>query len=812
MRDFGNYFNQPLTRYRLLAGFTALVMTATHAIMERAYAYPEVRWVALVSLSAFALFGWQRWIGRWAHLTAFIVFLSMLANMSVQLYETSLAQDYLVSLIAVLVLMSVAYTERLWLNLHLFVWVATLVVTAALIPDPQVSLATFIVLMLFMGLLMYSSVSGMIRSRKRLALSETLLAQSQALAKVGGWELVVATQEIRLTDSAWDVLGVLVDERHEFIPEAHFPDAAEYEAFRSMVDDVIKTGGPIEYQARLQKADGTIFWAQVRAIAQRESDRSAERVLGVFSDVTDTLAREDELRAAKEAAESASLARTRFLANMSHEIRTPMNGVIGMTSLLMESNLPDQERGYVEVIRSSGDSLLNIINEILDFSKYESGQLDLEAESFSLETAVSEVLDIVATLSEKKNLRIYWDSPGFPVSGFVGDVSKLRQVLVNLMSNAIKFTEQGSVTLKLRGEPVAGATTALTFSVIDTGIGIAPEALSSLFDPFTQEDASIARRYGGTGLGLAISKEIVAAMGGELQVESRLGEGSTFSFTIPVETGQAEPLGKLPNSRSQVCIVTADTQQAELLARQVTEFGGKPSLCTAVDDLDFNKVIDVLIVDLDMISAMSFATLRSQLPTTRLVALARISQRVPKLERNMALLRAPVRHSELWVALQTEGTMSHEEVADDGAPVLRPLRLLLAEDNSVNQMVALQMLRKLGFTADVASDGEQAVALVRQQDYDVVFMDIQMPEMDGLQATRVVRASRDVAQPYIVAMTANAMSSDREECEAAGMDDFVAKPVRIGELQNALKRAAERLPPPTAPDAAGDRAGSQSPY
>ncbi len=807
MRDFGHYFNHPLIRYRLLAGFTVLIMAAVYFILENRMLNPE-RLLALVVLAMFAAFGWQRFLGRWPHGAACLAFLPMLGNICMQMYATALSQDFLVKIIAVHVLMAVAYSSRSWLRLHMCLWTLGLIGTAFVIPDPQIQPLTVTALVLFMTALVYIAISGMIRNREKLNHSELLLAQSQALAKVGGWKLTVASGDIELTDSAWEMLGIPAHARHRFDAEEYFATAEEFARFVAMVDEVEAHGGPLERQVRLRKADGSLIWAQVRATSQRDTD-GVLKVLGVFSDVTEALEREEELRAAIDTAEQASLARTRFLANMSHEIRTPMNGVIGMTSLLMESNLPEQERGYVEVIRASGDSLLNIINEILDFSKYEAGQLELENESFSMEDVVAEVLDIVSTLAENKGLKVYLDAEPFPVEGFVGDVSKIRQVLVNLMSNAIKFTEEGSVTLTFCGEAVPDGVTDLTVSVTDTGIGIAEEALPSLFNPFMQEDASIARRFGGTGLGLAISREIVSAMGGELAVQSRVGEGSTFRFTIPLQTGPRQALPQLPNSRAQICILTADDVCADILARKVKDYGGKPTVYTRADEIDFNKVIDVLLADLDVLSAISFASLRAQLPSTRMVALARVSQRVPKLEANTALLRMPVRHRELWEAMQPA---DESRIADDVPQQLlslAPLRILLAEDNSVNQKVALQMLRKIGYGADVASDGLQALALVRQQHYDVVFMDLQMPEMDGLEATSRIRAMSEIVQPYIVAMTANALSSDREECADAGMNDFVPKPVRIGDIQAALVRASSHVQPlkPTAEQAAQPASG-----
>ena len=451
------------------------------------------------------------------------------------------------------------------------------------------------------------------------------------------------------------------------------------------------------------------------------------KCVGVFSDITDQIEREAILRDACDQAEEAARARPRFLANMSHEIRTPMGGVIGVTSLLLDSDLRDQDRDHVEVIRASGESLLSIINQILDFSKYEGGFVELESAPFELEQTVSEVLDVVASMAENKGLKLYLDMDPLPLAVVTGDSAKLRQVLINLLSNAVKFTNDGCVTVRVepgtKQRDDAGATRLnVRIGIIDTGIGIQASALGRLFDPFIQEDASTTRKFGGTGLGLAISREIVLAMGGEMWVSSAPDEGSEFVFTLPLRcdalpalsTQACEPVASAMPRRLAafggqvtVDVVTDDQVLFNILVRQFARWGADARRIEPANALA--AAAPNVLVDLSVCSLAGSPLTRHDMarPDQRVVGLAPISQ----LGTNpgIQLLRMPVRPGELFRALESPA----ERRAGEPSPVAAPsdveavtrLRVLLAEDNLVKQKVALQMMSRLDCDAVLLRTG-----------------------------------------------------------------------------------------------------------
>ncbi len=603
---------------------------------------------------------------------------------------------------------------------------------------------------------------------------------------------------------------------------------------RQAFDDeqrILTTGQPVLGLVEKETwPDGSVTWGLTSKMPLRDEAGEIIGTCGITKDITTIKRAEEQLEAAKAAAESATRAKSEFLANMSHEIRTPMNGVIGMVGLLLDTPLDSQQREFAETIRTSADTLLTVINDILDFSKIEAGKLVFEELNFGIVETVEATLDMLAQRAHRKNIELLSAIPPDIPPVLVGDPGRLRQVLVNLVGNAIKFTEEGEVVIRVFKEQETDTDVTLRFNVVDTGIGITEEVQARLFQAFTQADTSTTRRYGGTGLGLAIAKQIVGLMHGSIGVHSVPGQGATFWFTarfakatkaLPPTTGRyTRDLFDL-----RVLIVDDNATNRQILRHQIVAWkmqrgsaaSGHEALRILRLAAESGKPYDVALLDMQMpeMDGLSLAQAIKADPLlarTRLIiltSLGHVMTRQQLTDRGIdAYLVKPVKQSRLFDCLvEIVGTANAEHIFARPASPLPgtaaeaspgSARILLAEDNLVNQKVALAQFRKLGYTVDAVANGLEVVQALDDVPYDIIFMDCQMPEMDGYEATQCIRKREHEAatsgrlrtRVHIVAMTANAMQGDREKCLGAGMDDYISKPVRESDLRAAIERWA----------------------
>jgi two-component system, sensor histidine kinase and response regulator len=584
---------------------------------------------------------------------------------------------------------------------------------------------------------------------------------------------------------------------------------ADEHADQALADErkIVQSGDPIvDIEEKETWPDGRITWVSTSKMPLRGQDGEMIGTFGLSRDITDRKRIELELRRSKELAEAAARAKSEFLAVMSHEIRTPMNGVIGMINLLSDTILTETQRDYLNTIKTSGEALLKVINDILDFSKIESGKMPLENSPFRIRQCVEEAIDLFATQIRAKQLEVAYLIEADVPANLMGDVMRLRQIFVNLVGNAIKFTAQGEIVINVKCQHQDDDGCHLLFSVADTGIGIAPEAAGLLFQSFQQVDSSTTRRYGGTGLGLAISKRLATLMGGRMWVESKLGIGSTFFFTAvmrPSEAPDPENQQLDPALLNSCCVLIVDDNATNrrILEAQLTIWGMTTTTAAsgreALQKLSQRK-FDCALLDFQMpeTDGVTLAREISKQVGIPLILLSSSGERltgeegalfesqVPKPIRQSALLNALLRIARVRQPLVQQPV---EKQFETGLATEKPLRILLAEDNAVNQKVALLMLSRLGYSADLAVNGLRVLDALGKSQYDLILMDIHMPEMDGIEAARIIRERYRDKTPSIIALTAEALEGDRERFLSLGFDNYLSKPLKPKALQEMLK-------------------------
>jgi PAS domain S-box-containing protein len=571
------------------------------------------------------------------------------------------------------------------------------------------------------------------------------------------------------------------------------------------------------YEVRLRHKSGAPRWTQWNAMPVEEDGV----VYVVGRDVTEAKEAHELLVAAKEAAEQANRAKAEFLANMSHEVRTPMNGILGMTGLALDTDLTPEQREFIEAVDESARSLLEILTDILDFSKIQTGRLALVPVPFEIEECLADAFKTLAHRAGEKGVDVVYDQDADMPRLLVGDDSRLLQVLVNLLGNAVKFTERGEIVVESWVENRADKAVTLGFSVRDTGVGIADKVKNRIFAAFAQADTSATRRFGGTGLGLSIASEIVGMMGGRLEVESALGVGSTFRFTVDLQVSGSDVAENVGETKAlagrSVLVIDDNPTSVRTLSQYLLRWGMRvAAVGSLAEGLEMarrewaaGRTYDAVIADadLDPFGAAAFARDLASAGDPDLLWLR--SKRQPKraapeppLSASAVDLFRPVFPTELREALVRRVRSLPFEVAARGAAApleefgYRKVRVLLAEDNKVNQMLAVAILKKRGYDVTVADNGREVVDLVRRSDFDVVLMDVQMPELDGFEATALLRAAEaeTTRRLPIIAVTAHAMEGDRQRCLEAGMDDYIGKPIDPDKLEAAIQRWTGRLP------------------
>jgi two-component system sensor histidine kinase/response regulator len=719
-----------------------------------------------------------------------------------------------------------------------------------------------------------SGVRGEIAPSDRLAMADAEIASLQTQLAQRTAELAAATETLRCETEERRRAEVVLrrgEERYRSLVEAvtaivwNTPASGEFEseqrgwsAFTGQDYDQLKGWGWLNavhpddrqntarvwsaavasrslyvVEHRLRRHDGVYRHMMVRAVPILDEHGAIREWVGIHTDIDDLKQAEAAQREAKEAAQAANRAKSDFLANMSHEIRTPMNGVIGMTELALGTDLTTEQREYLELVKSSADYLLAVINDILDFSKIEAGKLDLDPVDFNLRDHLDETITTLSLRAHAKGLELACHVLDDVPETLVGDAGRLRQILVNLIGNAVKFTSAGEVAVRVEREFQDEKSVGLHVSVRDTGIGIPREKLGLLFQAFSQVDASTTRKYGGTGLGLAISLQLVKLMGGRVWVDSQPGQGSTFHFTVRLgrstSAGAASLAADLARLRGlSVLVVDDNATNRRILRDMLRHWGAAPVLvesgrealaalhAAASSGEPFQLVLlDNMMPEMDGFMLAEEIAREPGLVGSTLMMLSSADRR-ENISRCRELgvrayLNKPIRRAELQAAILAVlgGSPGQELHAANGArrPIAagpRPLHVLLTEDNAVNQKLAVRLLEKRGHSVVLAGNGREAIETLARESFDVVLMDVQMPEMDGFEATRRIRESERATGRHvpIIAMTAHAMKGDRERCLAEGMDGYISKPLRPSELFEAVEGLASVVEPEPVPVAA----------